>query len=315
MRKRNISVLAALLLALAALHAAEVGRPNILFIMADDLGWRDLSCYGSTFYQTPNLDRLAARGVKFTQAYAANPLCSPTRSSVLTGLWPARRASRRRSAICRGSSWKSGSRREIRGPRTRRRQRHAVEDRLRHTAEGAPRRGLSHGAFRQMASRPGAVLGAAARLRRGLAALAGAGAGGQLRRALEVSRQARRRRASPASTSRTRWRRRSSSSSARTRTGRSTRTTGSSASTPPTTRRPNSSRSIASSSTAKPPAQPRLCRDGREPRRRRGPRARRAGGMRDRGQDHRRLLLRQRRRELAAEAGRRHTRAPGSRPT
>ncbi len=58
--------------------------------MADDLGWRDLSCYGSTFHRTPNLDKLAARGVKFTQAYAANPLCSPTRSSVLTGLWPAR---------------------------------------------------------------------------------------------------------------------------------------------------------------------------------------------------------------------------------
>ena len=54
---------------------------NILFIMADDFGWRDLSCYGSTFHQTPNIDKLAARGVRFTQAYAANPLCSPTRSS------------------------------------------------------------------------------------------------------------------------------------------------------------------------------------------------------------------------------------------
>lgn len=70
--------------------AAEPQRPNLLFIMADDLGWRDLGCFGSTFHQTPNLDKLAARGVKFTQAYAANPLCSPTRSSVLTGLWPAR---------------------------------------------------------------------------------------------------------------------------------------------------------------------------------------------------------------------------------
>ncbi len=70
--------------------AAENRPPNILFIMADDFGWRDLGCYGSTFHQTPNLDKLAARGVKFTQAYAANPLCSPTRSSVLTGLWPAR---------------------------------------------------------------------------------------------------------------------------------------------------------------------------------------------------------------------------------
>ena len=65
-------------------------RPNVVFIMADDLGWRDLGCFGSKFHQTPNLDKLAARGMKFTQAYAANPLCSPTRSSVLTGLWPAR---------------------------------------------------------------------------------------------------------------------------------------------------------------------------------------------------------------------------------
>ena len=85
--------LAALLLAsplIDPLRAAEPRRPNIVFIMADDLGWRDLGCFGSTFHQTPNLDKLAARGVKFTQAYAANPLCSPTRSSVLTGLWPAR---------------------------------------------------------------------------------------------------------------------------------------------------------------------------------------------------------------------------------
>lgn len=65
-------------------------KPNILFIMADDFGWRDLGCYGSTFHQTPNLDKLASRSTRFTQAYAANPLCSPTRSSVLTGLWPAR---------------------------------------------------------------------------------------------------------------------------------------------------------------------------------------------------------------------------------
>lgn len=81
------------LVPLAAPHAAGAAapvKPNILFIMADDLGWRDLGCFGSEFYQTPNLDRLAVRGVRFTQAYAANPLCSPTRSSVLTGLWPAR---------------------------------------------------------------------------------------------------------------------------------------------------------------------------------------------------------------------------------
>ena len=67
----------------------SAGQPNILYILADDLGWRDLSCYGSTFYETPNLDRLAARGMKFTDAYAACPVCSPTRASILTGKYPA----------------------------------------------------------------------------------------------------------------------------------------------------------------------------------------------------------------------------------
>jgi len=65
-------------------------RPNILFILADDLGWRDLSCYGSSFYETPNLDRLADQGVSLTDAYAACPVCSPTRCSLLTGCYPPR---------------------------------------------------------------------------------------------------------------------------------------------------------------------------------------------------------------------------------
>jgi len=64
--------------------------PNILFILADDLGWRDLACYGSSFYETPNLDRLADQGVTFTDAYAACPVCSPTRASLLTGCYPPR---------------------------------------------------------------------------------------------------------------------------------------------------------------------------------------------------------------------------------
>ncbi|MCX7007552.1 MAG: sulfatase [Kiritimatiellaeota bacterium] len=68
----------------------EKNKPNVLFILCDDLGWMDLGCQGSTFYETPNIDRLAARGVRLTQAYAANPLCSPTRSSIQCGLYPAR---------------------------------------------------------------------------------------------------------------------------------------------------------------------------------------------------------------------------------
>lgn len=72
--------------------AAPAGkvRPNIVFILADDLGAHDVGCFSSTFYETPSIDRLAARGVRFTQAYAANPLCSPTRASILTGRYPAR---------------------------------------------------------------------------------------------------------------------------------------------------------------------------------------------------------------------------------
>lgn len=65
-------------------------KPNIVMLLIDDLGARDLSCYGSTFYETPNLDQLAARGIKFERAYASAPVCSPTRCSVLTGKYPAR---------------------------------------------------------------------------------------------------------------------------------------------------------------------------------------------------------------------------------
>jgi arylsulfatase A-like enzyme len=70
--------------------AAADPKPNIVFIMADDLGWSDLGAMGSKFYQTPNIDRLAKKGMLFTNAYAANPLCSPTRAGVLTGLHPQR---------------------------------------------------------------------------------------------------------------------------------------------------------------------------------------------------------------------------------
>ena len=74
---------------LAPLHAGQ-DRPNILFILCDDLGAHDPHCFGSTYHETPNIDALAARGVKLTQAYAASPLCSPTRSSILAGVYPAR---------------------------------------------------------------------------------------------------------------------------------------------------------------------------------------------------------------------------------
>ena len=64
-------------------------RPNVVLIVADDLGWSDLSVYGNAFHETPNLDRLAAEGIRFTSGYAAAPVCSPTRASLLTGRYPA----------------------------------------------------------------------------------------------------------------------------------------------------------------------------------------------------------------------------------
>lgn len=68
----------------------SAGAPNVVVFLADDLGQRDLGCYGSTFHETPHLDRLAREGARFTDAYAACPVCSPTRASLMTGQWPQR---------------------------------------------------------------------------------------------------------------------------------------------------------------------------------------------------------------------------------
>lgn len=69
-----------------------IPRPNFVFFLVDDLGWTDLGAFGSSFYETPNCDRLAAEGMKFTNAYAACPVCSPTRASIMAGKYPARMA-------------------------------------------------------------------------------------------------------------------------------------------------------------------------------------------------------------------------------
>src|ERR671915_87962 len=73
----------------ATAHGATERRPNIVLIFADDLGYGDLGCYGSNL-STPNLDRLAADGVRFTDFYSANPVCSPSRAALLTGRYPTR---------------------------------------------------------------------------------------------------------------------------------------------------------------------------------------------------------------------------------
>lgn len=70
--------------------AAAMEQPNILFFLVDDLGWTDSSVYGSTFYRTPAMERLAKSSVRFTNAYSASPLCSPSRASIISGQVPAR---------------------------------------------------------------------------------------------------------------------------------------------------------------------------------------------------------------------------------
>jgi len=74
----------------AAAARTKSRKLNFVFFLIDDLGWTDLGCYGSTFYETPNIDKLASEGMRFTEAYAACPVCSPTRGSIMTGKYPAR---------------------------------------------------------------------------------------------------------------------------------------------------------------------------------------------------------------------------------
>lgn len=74
----------------ARIEAADDRPPSVVFILVDDLGWTDFGCFGSDLYQTPNIDQLAREGMKFTQAYSACTVCSPTRAALMTGKYPAR---------------------------------------------------------------------------------------------------------------------------------------------------------------------------------------------------------------------------------
>jgi len=91
MTRRRFLKLAGASAMLPALGAASSKRPpNVVLVVIDDMGQRDLGCYGSDYYETPHIDALAAQGVRFTQFYAASPVCSPTRASILCGKYPAR---------------------------------------------------------------------------------------------------------------------------------------------------------------------------------------------------------------------------------
>ncbi|MDA7640635.1 sulfatase [Opitutaceae bacterium] len=90
----QILLMATASLAIAVTDVAQAAdspsKPNFLFILIDDLGWPDLGCYGSDFYETPRIDALATSGVRFTNAYSASPVCSPTRAAIMTGQYPSR---------------------------------------------------------------------------------------------------------------------------------------------------------------------------------------------------------------------------------
>jgi arylsulfatase A len=86
----HLKSLVALLLLLGTVAVQAAAKPNVILILIDDLGRNDLGCYGSKFYRTPNLDRMAREGMLFTDAYAACPVCSPTRAAIMTGKYPAR---------------------------------------------------------------------------------------------------------------------------------------------------------------------------------------------------------------------------------
>ena len=78
------------LLTPASVPAEQGVRPNIVFLLVDDLGIKDLSCYGSDFHESPNIDELASQGIRYTNAYASHPVCGPSRSAIMTGKFPAR---------------------------------------------------------------------------------------------------------------------------------------------------------------------------------------------------------------------------------
>jgi arylsulfatase A len=90
MSQKMLNLIAGVILTPALAFASNNKKPNIIVFLVDDFGWKDLSCYGSSYYETPAVDKLAAKGVWFTNAYSACTVCSPTRASLMTGKYPAR---------------------------------------------------------------------------------------------------------------------------------------------------------------------------------------------------------------------------------
>ena len=110
MKALRILILLALLSTSLAVADQKTKPLNFVFILVDDLGWTDLKCFGSSFYDTPNCDRLAASGMKFTNAYAACPVCSPTRASIMTGRYPTRTGVTDYIGAAAGKAWRRNTR-------------------------------------------------------------------------------------------------------------------------------------------------------------------------------------------------------------
>ncbi|MBT8180284.1 MAG: sulfatase-like hydrolase/transferase, partial [Eudoraea sp.] len=83
------SLFLVLLIFIVSCNSAKENKPNVVLFVVDDLGWTDLSSYGSDLYQTPNVDKLAKNGMLFTDAYSTCTVCSPSRASIMTGKYPA----------------------------------------------------------------------------------------------------------------------------------------------------------------------------------------------------------------------------------
>ncbi|MDP6058563.1 MAG: sulfatase-like hydrolase/transferase, partial [Pirellulaceae bacterium] len=99
-----------LLVFAASVAGVAAERPNVVFILADDLGWRDLSVEGSEFYESPNVDRIANEGMRFTRGYATCQVCSPSRASIMTGKYPARLDITDWIGAAAGTDWKRNTR-------------------------------------------------------------------------------------------------------------------------------------------------------------------------------------------------------------
>ncbi|MDR2145663.1 MAG: sulfatase-like hydrolase/transferase [Tannerella sp.] len=109
---KNTFILPLACLPFTGIHAQSKTppQPNIVFILADDLGWNDLSCTGSQYYESPNIDRIAQAGIRFTQGYAACQVSSPSRTSILTGKFPARHGITNWIGEASGEAWRETGR-------------------------------------------------------------------------------------------------------------------------------------------------------------------------------------------------------------